>query len=349
MSSLSLTSLTPTVLAGWSKVLLDALRHAEAEPGPILEACGFDEESFRDPNTRHGVVEIARLWRHAATVVGDPAFGLRVSACATRTSCHALGYAVFASATLRDALETVVRYHRLVYDGCRLELSVGPTQTTLSMHLQPGYERGADEQVDAAMSLLVRTCRALAGSAFVLDRVSLSRARPRDSSPYTRFFGAPVVFEGNNQLVFASDALALPMREANQEVADYNELAAGRYLSLVAPASLAKRASTVIASRLDKNVHAAAVAKELGLSLRSFQRALTQAGTSYERVLNEVRFELARAHLRNRRLAITEVAYRLGFEHVSTFNRAFRRWAGMTPSDFRRGERLGSMPGKVSA
>jgi AraC-like DNA-binding protein len=78
------------------------------------------------------------------------------------------------------------------------------------------------------------------------------------------------------------------------------------------------------------------VARLLGMSERTLQRRLRDEGTTFAALLDDVRAEAARMYLRDPRLAVFEVAFLLGFSEASAFNRAFRRWTGSSPSDFRK-------------
>ena len=79
------------------------------------------------------------------------------------------------------------------------------------------------------------------------------------------------------------------------------------------------------------------VARGLALSQRTLQRRLAAVGTTYGDVLDRMRHELALHHLRDAQLQISEIAYLLGFAEAASFNRAFRRWTGRTPSEYRAG------------
>jgi AraC-like DNA-binding protein len=78
------------------------------------------------------------------------------------------------------------------------------------------------------------------------------------------------------------------------------------------------------------------IARQLGTTSRTLQRRLHDEGTSFQQVLDEVRREVAVTHMRGRRATIDEVAFLLGFEKPSSFHRAFKRWTGVTPGEFRR-------------
>ena len=98
----------PSVLSSWTRTIVDALEALGHDAEVVLVAAGFSRETFKDPNARLPATASARLWRAAAEHVGDPAFGLTVSKYVKQTTFHALGYAIFASATLRDALNRPV-------------------------------------------------------------------------------------------------------------------------------------------------------------------------------------------------------------------------------------------------
>lgn len=78
------------------------------------------------------------------------------------------------------------------------------------------------------------------------------------------------------------------------------------------------------------------VARQLGLSKRSFFRRLQEHGTSYQQIVDEIRRDLTQHHLREERLSLSEIALLLGYSEVSTFHRAFRRWSGQSPAEYRR-------------
>jgi AraC-like DNA-binding protein len=75
------------------------------------------------------------------------------------------------------------------------------------------------------------------------------------------------------------------------------------------------------------------------MSQRSFQRKLGELGLTYQKVLDEIRHELARRYLDDQSKSVTEIAFLLGFSEQSAFTRAFRHWSGMSPSIYR-GDKL---------
>ncbi|MET0343241.1 MAG: AraC family transcriptional regulator [Polyangiales bacterium] len=325
----------PSVLSSWTRVILDALEARGIDPVPVLRDAGFARDAFRDPNARLAAIDTARLWRRAAVCANDPAFGLFASSLVRPTTFHALGYAVFASATLRDALQRLLRYGHLVSDAAELDLETTRKSARLRFLIRSG-EVPSDPALDAVISLIVRTCRTLTERSFCLERLALRRPRPLDLEPYERFYRCPIEFDAPfDALTLDAALLDRPLLSANPELARHNDDLVRRYLAGMREGTVVDRVREALATHLPRDASPEKVATLLGMSARSLQRRLKEQGTSYVQVLRDTRRELAIGHLREAHCSVTEIAFLLGFEDASAFARAFRTWTGVTPSSFR--------------
>lgn len=325
----------PSVLASWTRTILDTLGSRDLNVNGLLQSVGLSRALLGEPGARIPARAMARLWQQAVQLAGDPALGLSVSKFVQPTTFHALGYSVLASSSLRDALERSARYTQVVSDAARLRLERGPPgKTRLLLELPKGPEQAPVEAADAALSLLVRTCRWLAGDRFLLVQAELSRPEPADISPYERFFRCPVSFGVHNALTFDDAILDQPLPGGNPALARHTDAAIRDYLAQIEQGSLVDRVRGVIATELQSDVSPAKVAKQLGLSLRTMQRGLRDLGTSYEDLLRDTRRELAVSYLREGRHAVGEIAFLLGYNSLGAFTQAFKRWTGVVPSEF---------------
>jgi AraC-like DNA-binding protein len=326
----------PSVLTSWTRTILDALVDKGIDASAVLDEAGIGLEEFSDPNGRFPASSSDRLWGVATRHAKDPAFGLSVSHYVKYTTFHGLGFAMMASSTLREALQRLVRYNHVVTDATDLRLDVSGTSARLTLLVADGHPPPAPEAIDAAMSLMVRTCRFLTARTFAPIDVEQTRPAPADPEPYTTFFGCPVRFSAPFEaLTFDARVLDRPIEMSNPELARLNDEAVRAYLERVKTGSVVDQVRARLATRLTDRPTPASVAKGLGLSQRSLQRRLKERGTSYEEILTEVRKDLACEYLRQERYSITELAFILGFEDASAFARAFRRWMGKSPSCFR--------------
>jgi AraC-like DNA-binding protein len=327
----------PSVVSSWARTIVDAFEARGADPLAVLEDAGFTAADLEDPNARHSISAMARLWRAAVARSSDPAFGLEASRHVRQTTFHALGYSVMASATVRDALVRIVRFSRLMSDAGELRLESDSEGERLALHLKEAQELPAEAAIDAVVALLVRTIRALTTRSFAPRHVSLRRSAPDDPGPYTRVFRCPVQFDA------AIDAIALDPADldvrlplGDPTLARHNEEAVMRYLTELDGGSIVERVREAIAERLeDGEPSPSEIAKALGLSLRSLQRRLEEKSTSYASLLTDTRRQLATDYLRAGKRSVTEIAFLLGFADVSAFSRAFRRWFGVSPSEYR--------------
>lgn len=326
----------PSVLSSWSRTIVDALEAMGVDADAALASAGLSRDALRDPNARLPATVAARLWAAAAVAAGDPAFGLRASKFVRPTTFHALGFAVFASATLRDALDRLVRYSHVVTSSRELQLNVDGNVARLSIEGRPSGERPSYEAVDAVMSLIVRTCRSLTDRSFSPSLVEQRRATPADVTPYERFFRCPVTFAARvDTITIGVDVLDRALPSANPELALHNDELVRRYLAEMQQGSVVDRVRAVLAEGHGVNATPASVAAALGMSVRSLQRRLSEHGVSFLSLVQDVRTNLARAYLLEDRYSVTEIAFRLGFDDASAFSRAFRRWTGLSPSEYR--------------
>jgi AraC-like DNA-binding protein len=324
------------VLSSWARTIVDALGAMGMTADDVLSEAGVSPDALKDPNARLPMTASARLWQAAARKAGDPAFGLRASRYVKQTTFHALGYAVFASATLRDALHRLVRYSHLVSDGAELVLDEQSDAVRLSFEEERGAPSPSFEALDAVMSLIVRTCRGLTDRSFSLHLVEQRRPEPVDLLPYRRFFRCELAFGARvDALTLGAEVLDRPLSTANAELAVHNDQLVQRYLAEMRQGSMLDRVRAVLAERLTGDASPAAVAAALGTSVRSLQRRLRDQGFSYVSILNETRRQLGTAYLLDERYSVTEIAFQLGFDDASAFARAFRRWTGVSPSEYR--------------
>jgi len=348
-----MVSATPSVLSNWVRVLLNAFRAQGGDVPQLLATSGFAVEVWADPNARHPVRDVARLWHAASALATDPAFSLRVPRYACQTTFYALGYAMLASATLGEALGRALHYSQIVTDAGALHLEhVGDAvQLRLTPNLNPAPASEAFR--DSLLALVVHGLNGVSPGTFTLRKVEIAREQPMYAL-YERHFGCQVVSSRTphqasrrrsshltqpcvdfvDALWFDAELLKRALPSANPELARHNDAALREYSARMQAGSLVDRVRTAIAARAKEEVSPELIARSLGMSVRSLQRNLQELGTSYEELSAQVKCERACAYLRNGRYTITQVAGALGYDSLSAFTRAFKRWTGRSPSEY---------------
>jgi len=331
----------PTSLASWTRALRKQLDALGLDSQALCVEAGLDPVLMDDPNARYPLSATTRLWTLAVQASGDPAIGLRVSRFVSPTTFHALGYALVASGSLREVFERIVRYHPVVSDALTLQLSRGEDRYRFSLDVPTGRPAPAFEAIDAFAAIYVRTCRNRLGRDYAPLAVYLRRPEPLDPSPWHKVFRAPVHFDaGQDSLEFNLVDFDSHLDDANPELAEHNETVLKRTLAQLQSLTWERKVRAAIEAQLPEGEPSAErIAQAMHLSLRSLQRHLADEGCRFDALLNECRENLALLHLRDPQCSLSEVSYLLGFADTSSFSRAFKRWTGMTPGQFRDGLR----------
>lgn len=329
----------PTTLASWTRALRKQLDALGLDSAALCRQAGLEPELLDAPNARCPLSATTRLWQLAVAASGDPALGLSTSQFVSATTFHALGYALNASSSLREVFERIVRYHRVVSDALELELrEVGDTYE-FRFHAPAGGPPPAAEALDAFAAIYVRSCRNRLGRDFAPLAVYLQRPQPAEPQPWHAVFRAPLHFAAaENLLCFSRAALDQHLDDGNPELAELNEAMLERNLAQLQAPTWAQKVRNCLQAQLpDGEPSAERVAQSLHLSLRSLQRHLADEGVRYDSLLADTRHSLALQHMRDPRCSISEIAYLLGFADTSSFSRAFKRWTGLAPSQYREG------------
>lgn len=332
----------PSTISSWALIIVRALTAQGIDTQALFREVGFDPAKLKDPNARYPLSMMTRLW-HAATVAsGDPCFGLTVASYWQPTTLHALGYAWFASRTLGDAIQRVVRYGRLVSTAAQLALVVREEEARLVVVRPSTSPVVADAAVLAAIALAIRLARASFGPDLRPQRVYLRQQQPACASRLRAFFCAPVEYQAHDDAIaFSASALEAPLTTANAALAEANDRVAAQYLARFDRQDVTARLRAYLLETMPSGaVNETAAAEALHLSRRSMQRKLHDAGTSFTKVLETTRQELALQYLKDASVTVGEVAYLLGFSEVSNFTRAFRRWHGIAPRSYRQSFKL---------
>jgi AraC-like DNA-binding protein len=299
----------------------------------FLKAQGVDPAIFNDPETRLPHAVAISLWQAAAELTNDPNIGLHVAQGIRAGVYGVLDYAVRTCATLGEGLRRLSRYHRFLHDVAETRLRVEGGRATLShfLPLPGGAPRAVSECVLAGWLL---TSRQATGLNWVPLEARFPHSEPEDISEHQQLFACKLKFGcERSELVFARELLDTPLLKAD---ATLQAILEAQVVAIIE--KLPKGEATTdtvrrhLAAELGKGQPSVEqIAPRLRMSPRTLHRRLEEEGTSFRQILDEVRRELASRHLAERRMAIGEIAFLLGFSEPSAFHRAFKRWTGHAP------------------
>lgn len=326
-----------TFISTTSQILWRIVESYGVDPAPIFGQAGLDIRAWEDPESRFENAKLDAAWMLAIEQTGDPCLGLRAARFANPASLHALGFAWLASDTLYDALSRAVRYFRLVTDGADLELAVSGAECRLAIGESRLERRSGDEVADAFWSTVIAMCRMSASDDFAPLALALYRPEPPCVADFYALFRAPITFNaGRDEIVFRRTEVERPLPTANRLLARTNDQVIDDYLARHDAQNLADQVRAYVVEALPGGrIESEDIAAKLHMSRRSLQRHLADEGTSYSALLDESRRELALRYIGEERMPVKEVTYVLGFSEPANFTRAFRRWTGQSPTEYR--------------
>lgn len=317
--------------------LVSGLRALGHDPAPLLRRFELDDATLADPDARIPMSTVVGFLSQAAESTGDADVGLHLAEHAALDSIDVHFYAMLSSPTLGDAYRRMGRYQRLIHETTRIELEVDGARAELR-HRMSGGATAPRHSAEFLLAAWVRIGRLVTGSDWNPAQVRFGHDRPADDHEHRRFFRAPVHFAmGENTLVLPVALLEMPCIRADPALAALLDRYASERLER-APRNdrLADRVRNLLAEALDGgDLHASRIASRLKMSVRTLHRELADEGTSFGETLANLRRERAARYLGDARVSISEIAFLLGFTEISSFHRAFKRWTGQTPAEFR--------------
>ncbi|MGG5286643.1 AraC family transcriptional regulator [Pseudomonas viridiflava] len=322
----------PSSLASWTRSLRKQLDALGLNSDDLCQAAGIDTQRLNDPEASFAASATAKLWQLAMRASGDPALGLRVSRFVSPTTFHALGYTLVASGSLREVFERIVRYHSMAEDSLELDFRAAGERYEFRFTAPTSTQLPTHELLDAFAAIYVRTCRNRLGRNYAPLAIHLQRPQPENPQPWLELFRAPLFFSASeNRLEFACEDFDSHLDE-NPIVLTEQMPSAEPLPSLIWEQRVRSAIETLLP---DGEPSAESIAEALHLTPRSLQRHLADEGCRYDLLLNQCRQNLALMHMSDPHSSLSEVAYLLGFADTDSLSRAFKRWTGMTPGQYR--------------
>lgn len=308
-----------------------------ADPDQLLRNTGFSQEMFNNPRARASYSQFGILARNAIELTGNPALGLDFGKRIHLGNLGMLGLALLASGSAKDAVETALTYGRVVSPCFALSTRSEHGHTILT--IRPTVPMGplhafAVEAVLKSFSDVASFL--LQGAPLPIQRLHLDYPRPDYADRYREITDVPIVFDSHAiEVVFSADLMDYALHFGDPLTATEAKRLCDFELAQMPGTGLLEQVRSLLAKTPGEYPTFQGLARELGTSARSLRRALARLGSSYQALLFEVRREHALDYIRSTHLSVEGLAQRLGFSDARAFRRAFKRWTGQTPSEYR--------------
>lgn len=330
---------------GFVQPLAEALQQLGHDPTPLLERYGLTSSRLAQPGARLSIPRYMHLGHAAIKLSAEPALGLRMGSLSRLAQTGLAGVTAAQAPTLGEAARTLLRFEPLYAANYRgnsvfVEDTQGAWLRFYSISPYNDYNRFV---VDSLLSGWLAQLGQLAGQPVQAERMEIEFAAPGYAAVYQPLCATPVHFAADgNQLRLSRATLEQPNPQhcpsTWQHLLQLCEMELAQHTRV---RSLGERITHLLGPLLNggREPDLEEVARHLQLPTWTLRRKLAEEGTRFRSLLNDTRQDLAETYIRDTELAFGEIAYLLGFASAEAFQRAFKRWTGLTPGEFRRNQR----------
>mgnify|MGYP003477833482 FL=1 len=325
-----------TVHIGGIAAIPAVLEQLNADPDAVFVRARVDRALFDDPTNMIGITSVGRLVHECVEVTGCEHFGLLVGQQGGLQSFGLIGLAVRHSPDVETALRRLGTYQHLYHGGQVIALEVHGDIAMLRYAVtSPGVD-ALDQIDDGALAIFCNVFRALCGPDWLPMEVRFAHRRPDNLRPFVRFFQTSLTFDAEQSaLVFSANWLRmrLPPVDADLERLLLQQV---RELERTHGKSFPDQVRGALRTGLLSGQSSAdQVAALFSMHRRTMTRRLAASGLSFAALVDEGRFEISRQMLELTTLDVKQIAAALDYADASAFTRAFHRWSGTTPSEWR--------------
>jgi AraC-like DNA-binding protein len=328
----------PTASGGIARLAYAHVRAAGGDPVLLLNKAGLTAAQIDDRDARLNVRDQIHFLNLAADALQDDLLGFHLAQAAELRELGLLYYVLTSSDSLGEALRRSARYSSIVNEGVSLKYEHGRDIRIALCHV--GVSRHLDRhQMEFFAVTLVRIGRLLTGHRLVPKRVKFVHHRSELSPELSEWFGTKVEFGAvADEIVFAAPMVSIPVVSADpylsQLLVKYCEEALAFRSNRTGSFRVAVE-NAIGALLPHGTARAPEIARQLGVTQRTLGRRLSSEGITFSEVLENLKSDLARRHLADKSLSISQIAWLLGYQEVSAFTHAFKRWTGKTPREAR--------------
>lgn len=327
----------PTIDVAPVRQWLEILISFGANRTKLLQLLECDESFLRERDNR-----IPSRCHHAmlhtgAEQIDMPGIILLTGEKTTPQSLGVVGHLLTNCETLLDAGHQIARYASVLSETGKWRIDKNDNSYDIC-YLKSDPSELRPEIEEASLSSCIGVLRNLAGKNIIPQKVAFSHADPGYSTIYKKVFGLPVQFNKNECLLrISADDAHRPIPQHQFYIHDLLESHAQELLNKLGEAgSVTSRVSHLVAKNLaEGRVDIEWISTQLCMSRWTLTRHLKQEGVTFNKLVKDIRSELAQKYLHNKNMSISEVGFLLGYSEPSAFQRAFRAWYQCTPSEFR--------------
>lgn len=325
------------VSIGVLRQMFSYLSSLDIERDVFLRALDVDPVILSDLDAYIPIETYLKIQEGAAEFTQDPYFGLHMGEYLEVGSWSILGYLMMNCEMLVQAFEKSARYQRIIGNLIEGKAYLRFNKVKVTLSTPPHAPKMSRHCFESAIASTVRMMRTLTGKDISPLKVNFIYPKPESTAEYERILRCPIFFDQKeNSFTLDVKVLFTPVLYPNPDLLEHFENYAQEFLvEMERQTEVATMVTEILLSSLDdEDLSIKKVAREMSMSVRTLQNRLKTEGVVFSDLLQEVREKLAKRYLREN-VSVTDITYLLGFSEPSVFRKAFKRWAGVTPTQYR--------------
>jgi AraC-like DNA-binding protein len=306
-------------------------------PDALLSRVGLDRKQLTEPNNFIQYQQLIELLKITAKELNLPYFGLELGRWQSLNILGSVGYLIGNCDTLETALKNLTKYYHVHQNSADLLLEIGQDYVKLSFLIRSNLKISVYHGADLALSVGVNLLKQLTDDKIKLHRLELPHSCDENPSVYRQALGQVPAFNcAHTALVFDKKYLKLAIKNSDKQLFSILSQQIG-HLKDTKRENMSDHVEVLIKQYLlHEEFGINLIAEKLSMSARSLQRHLTQHGTTFRELVDDVRCNLAHQYLIESSLSLSNISDILSFSNYSEFTRAFKRWYGIPPKDYRK-------------
>jgi AraC-like DNA-binding protein len=318
--------------------LLHAARQVGIDETQLWKECDVDPSILSSAENRFSLGQYDCLTKKAAELSRDSCFGLRLGNAFSSGSGNIVTYMIQNCSNLHEAIVKYIEYQTIVGESIKFHLATNSKEVTITFYIVDRRYDGNRYILEAEAVAMYRTGKELIASDLKLDEVHFLSPEPENPGEYAKVFQCRLKWNMPvSAIVFDKAYLEAPLKQPNRELLTLLEKEAALALKKQKGLETFSEKVARIINGLDlkDNIRIKQVARKIPISVRGLQGKLKAENTSFQTILDGIRRQMAESRLKDGSASIAEIAGSLGFSEPSVFQKAFKKWTGKSPGDFR--------------
>jgi AraC-like DNA-binding protein len=328
----------PLVPANISAIMVKMGQEKGISQDALLENTAIDPAAFSDPKALLTYQQVIILTNNILKLCNEPTLGLELGNAININQFGMLGYAILSCANVRQALNLGLKYHVLVDPAFNFEVVEQEKVTSIRLTSHIPVDNIHHLLCDIFLANFISLGRFLTGLDIMPKAININRPKPKFYQPYQDFFpDCPINWDQpRTEILIFTQLMDAPTILADESTAKMAESQCADILMRMGPKEgIVIKVRRILLRNPGQFPPIETVASHLATSTRTLSRSLQEISTSYQKILDEVRKEMAIEYLSTSNLPIEEIAALIGYNDPSNFRKAFKRWTGNPPSYYR--------------